>query len=230
MLTQSQLFILSLLQVIHAQNLVFTQDFSTNGRICLAGRCLSSDDIALIQSQRQTLAVSFRSVTNTSNFIYSESPAINNFTIRRLPGTTTPGNFTFNLVSQKLISPVGCYLTNGNNLVLERNNGNLTSEVCYEMAARQGDLYFALQQYGRCSSGNSTNYGFNGFNMMTSCMYTCTANVTTSIPTPSMKCGDITAAAVYQISHAASQTINSSTIVNGTMVSFSHFQIPGTKR
>lgn len=210
--------LLAFLPTLFAQNLVFTQDFSTNGRVCLGGNCLSSADVAYLKTQHpQSLSLSFRTVTNSSNFIYSESPNTNNYTIKRMTGSTTPANFTFGLVAQKLATPVGCYSTSGTTLVLERSNGNLTAEVCYETAARRGDLYYALQGYGRCSSGNSTNYGVNGVNLMISCMNTCTANAATSIQTNMMSCGDNTAAAVYQISQAASETISSS-LANGTMV------------
>ena len=200
------------------ENLVFTEDFNQNGRVCLSGNCLSSADVAYIQTQRQNLTVSFRTVTNSSNFLYVESPTTNNYTIKRMPGSTTPANFSFTPVAQKLISNVGCYLISGSTLVLERNNGNLSPEECYETAARQGDLYFALQQYGRCSSGNSTNYGVNGLNLMTTCMYSCTLNSATSTLQTTMTCGDNTAAAVYQISHAAIQSITSNSITNGTLV------------
>ena len=215
--------LLALLSFSLAQNLVFTQDYNTNGRICLSGNCLSSADVAYLKTQQpESLSVSFRTATNSSNFIYTESTATNNYTIKRMTGSTTPDNFTFTPVAQKLISPVGCYLISGSTLVLERNNGNLSSEECYETAARQGDLYFAVQQYGRCSSGNSTNYDVNGLNLMLSCMYSCTLNAANSTVRSSMACGDNTAAAVYQINHAASQVISSSSISNGTMVRFSH--------
>ena len=210
--------VLAFLPLVLSQNYVYTQDWNTNGRLCLGETCLSSADVAYLKThQPQSLSMSFRTVLDSSNFLYSESTSANNYSIRRMIGSNTPASFTFNLAAQKLISNVGCYLINGNTLALERNNGNLAVEDCYEAAARQGDLFYALQQYGRCSSGNLTNYGVNGYDALTSRMYTCTFNVSTSTPTTSMKCGDNSTASVYQINHAATQVLSES-ISNGTLV------------
>jgi hypothetical protein len=203
------------------QNLVFTEDFNSNGRICLSGQCLSNQEIQYIIAQQAPRNISLKSVISPSLYFSTFSASANDYRLQQLSGAPVTTEFTLQMREAKSRSFLGCYQANTTNSatpLLENNRGNLAYSKCYQAAVRNGDDYFALQNFGACSTGRVTSYGAFGVQPTVNCMFSCTFNAVTSIPTTVPECGNTTAVAIYNIDLFSSQ-ISPNLIKNSALVS-----------
>ena len=216
-------FVSCLSPTVLAQTYQFTQDYSSNGNLCLGSQCLTSSDVELLVTRRaSSTPVAFRSFSNSTSFIAAENAGSAEYQTKPLIGSKLPQMFPFAIQRRNIPSFAACYALTGTNLFLTRSQGNLTFTRCYQAAIRSGDTFFSLQNFGQCTSGSAISAA--SATPATNCMFACTLNSSQIVGRSTHECGDSSSAAVFEINSAQTDFVVDA-ISNGTQVRFQCYHV-----